>query len=157
MTAGLINRLYRVKKNECPLNVFNDLSAFKLYLFDTGLLKHMAGIPNEMIILDKGFQFKGSLAENFVLQQLRTTTINDPKYFTFDERYEIDFMFQDQSGNIIPVEVKSGESVSSASFNTYNKDFKPKRRVRYSLLSYRMDGNVVNIPLYLVGKTLDLI
>jgi hypothetical protein len=157
VTAGLVSRLYRAKKNECPLKVFNDLSAFKLYVFDTGLLKHIASIPNEMITLDKAFQFKGALTENFVLQQLKTTIFNDPKYFTFDERYEIDFLLQDQSGNIIPVEVKSSENVSSASLNTYNKNFNPKLRIRYSALGYRKDGNIVNIPLYLIGKTAELI
>jgi len=157
VTAGLVNRLYRTKKNECPLSVFDDLSAFKLYVFDTGLLKSIANIPNEMITLDKAFQFKGALAENFVLQQLKTTQFNNPKYFTFDNRYEIDFLLQDQSGNIIPVEVKSGENVSSASLNSYNNKFKPNIRIRYSAHSYKKDGNIVNIPLYLIGKTADLI
>ncbi|MCL2521387.1 MAG: AAA family ATPase [Erysipelotrichales bacterium] len=157
VTSGLVNRLYRAKKNECPLKVFADLSAFKLYVFDTGLLKHIANVPNEMITLDNSFQFKGALAENFVLQQLKAIQFNNLKYFTFENRYEIDFLIQDQNGNIIPVEVKSSENVSSVSFNSYNKKFNPDLRIRYSALSYKKDENLINIPFYLIGKTIEII
>jgi predicted AAA+ superfamily ATPase len=156
VTAGIINRLYLTKKNEMPIKAFENLAAFKLYLFDTGLLKYMAGLPNEPIILNKDFQFKGSLTENFVLQELKTALSSEAKYFNFD-RYEIDFLLQDSHGDVIPVEVKAGKNTSSASFNAYNERYKPKRRIRYSMLNYKRDGNLVNIPLYLIGKTADLI
>lgn len=156
VTAGIINRLYLTKKNEMPIKVFEDLSAFKLYLFDTGLLKYMAEIPNEQIILNKDFQFKGALAENFTLQELKTAIPYEPKYFTFD-RYETDFLIQDSRGEIIPIEVKSGVRTSSASFNAYNEKYKPKLRIRYSALNYKRDGNIINIPFYLIGKTASLI
>jgi predicted AAA+ superfamily ATPase len=156
VTAGIINRLYAAKKNEMPLKAYDDLSAFKLYLFDTGLLKHMAGIPDEQIILNKDFSFKGALTENFVLQELKTALQSEPKYFPFD-RYEIDFLLQDRHGDIIPIEVKAGGSVSSPSFNAYNEKYKPRLRIRYSTLGYKRDGNLVNIPLYLIGKTAELI
>ncbi|MDR1697889.1 MAG: ATP-binding protein [Erysipelotrichaceae bacterium] len=156
VTAGIVNRLYLTRKNESPLNGFTDLSSFKLYLFDTGLLKAMADIPNEQIVLNKDYQFKGSLTENYVLQQLKTILSSEPKYFTF-EKYEIDFMIQDKSGNIIPLEVKAKNSVSSVSLNAYNKRFVPKLRIRYSMLNYKKDENMINIPLYLIGKTTELI
>ena len=156
VTAGIINRLHCVRKNEMPLKAFDDLSAFKLYLFDTGLLKYMAGIPDEQIILNKNFQFKGAFTENFVLQELMLAFSQTPRYFAFD-RHEIDFLIQDRRGEIIPVEVKAGSSVSSASFNAYNEKYKPETRIRYSLLNYKRDGNMVNIPLYLIGKTASLI
>ena len=156
VTAGVVHRLYLTQKNEMPIKAFEDLSAFKLYLFDTGLLKHMAGIPNAQIILNSDFQFKGALAENFVLQELKALLSYEPKYFTFD-RYEIDFVIQDLHGDIIPIEVKSGESVSSTSLNAYNSKYSPKLRIRYSMLNLKRDGNLINIPLYLVGKTASLI
>lgn len=157
VTAGLIHRVYRTKKNEHPLKVFNDLGSFKLYFFDTGLIRHISNVANEAIMLDKDFQFKGALTENYVLQQLKSTEFNEPQYFTFAERYEIDFLVQDSHGDIIPIEVKSGESVSSASFNVYSKTYAPKKQVRFSLLPFRKDGDFVNIPLYLAGKISELI
>ena len=156
VTAGIVNRLYLAKKNQSPLKAFTDLSAFKLYLFDTGLLKYMAEIPNEQIILNGDFQFKGALTENYVMRELKAAFRTEAKYFMFD-RYEIDFVIQDSHGDIIPIEVKSGSNVSSASFNAYNERFQPGRRIRYSMLNYRRDGNITNIPLYLAGKTAELI
>ena len=155
-TAGIINRLFLTKKNEMPLKAFDDFSSFKLFLFDTGLLKHMAEIPNEQIILNKNFQFKGALTENFVLQELKVAIPTEAKYFKFD-RYEIDFLIQDSHGNILPIEVKANTNTSSASFNVYNCKFAPELRIRYSLLNYNRDGNIINIPLYLIGKTTELI
>ena len=157
VTAGLVNRIYRATKNESPLKSFRDLSGFKLYYFDTGLLASMAEVESEQIILNKSYQFKGSLTENYVLQQLSNLPWRTPAYYTFDDRYEIDFLVQDKHGDIIPIETKAGESVSSTSFNAYNKKYNPKVRIRYSLLEYKKDNNVINIPLYLVGKTLELI
>ena len=71
VAAGMLNRVYNVSKIEHPLPAFDKLNHFKLFVFDTGLLKHMAGIDNRAILLKTDYQFKGPLTENFVLQQLR--------------------------------------------------------------------------------------
>ncbi len=71
VSARIVNRVYNTSKLEHPLPAFDKLEHFKLFLFDTGLLKHMAGIDNSAILLRNNFQFKGPLTENYVLQQLR--------------------------------------------------------------------------------------
>ena len=70
LSASMLNRIYNVSKMEPPLSAFDRLDQFKLFLFDTGLLKHMAGIDNSAILLKADYQFKGPLTENYVLQQL---------------------------------------------------------------------------------------
>lgn len=80
----------------------------------TGLLKHMAGISNEAILLKSDYQFKGALTENYVLQQIQGQFDTKPHYFAPTATSEIDFVVQNGL-QIIPIEVKSGESVSSAS------------------------------------------
>lgn len=67
VSAGMLNRVYNVSKPEHPLAAFEQLSAFKLYMFDTGLLKQMAGLDNAAILLEGNHQFKGALSENYVL------------------------------------------------------------------------------------------
>jgi len=62
VSAGMLNRVYNVSKPEHPLKAFDQLSHFKLFLFDTGLLKHMAGIDNAAILLKSDYQFKGPVA-----------------------------------------------------------------------------------------------
>lgn len=155
VSAGMLNRVYNVSKMEHPLSAFDKLDQFKLFVFDTGLLKHMAGIDNAAILLKTDYQFKGPLTENYVLQQLRGQFEVEPRYYS-DKNSEIDFVLQ--SGmEIIPVEAKGGEDKSAPSFKKYVADHKPEHAFRFSKRGYRKDGDFTNLPLYLARKTRDLL
>lgn len=156
ISAGMLNRIYNVSKPEHPLPAFEQLSHFKLFVFDTGLLKHMAGIDNSAILLKSDYQFKGALTENYVLQQLKEVFDTEPRYFTDGHNSEIDFVLQ-CGMDIIPVEVKAGEEKSAPSFKKYIEKYNPKVAIRYSKNGYLKNGEITNIPLYLVGKTRELI
>ena len=155
VSAGMLNRVYNVSKMEHPLSAFDKLDQFKLFLFDTGLLKHMAGIDNSAILLKKDYQFKGPLAENYVLQQLRGQFDVEPRYYS-DKNSEIDFILQ-YGTEIVPVEAKGGEDKSAPSFKKYISDHQPKHALRYSKRGCRKDGNITNLPLYLARKTKELL
>jgi len=155
ISAGIINRVYNVSKPEHPLRAFDQMNYFKLFLFDTGLLKYMAGVDNAAILLKSDYQFKGALTENYVLQQLRGQFSVDPRFF-IEGRSEIDFLLQNKT-EIIPVEVKAGEDRKAASFKAYIKNRQPQTAIRFSKRGYVKDGSITNIPLYLVGLTNSLI
>lgn len=155
VSAGMLNRVYNVSKMEHPLSAFDKLDQFKLFLFDTGLLKHMAGIDNSAILLKTDYQFKGPLTENYVLQQLRGQFEVEPRYYS-DKSSEIDFILQNGT-EIIPVEAKGGEDKSAPSFKRYIADHHPEHALRFSKRGYRKDGEITNIPLYLAGKTRKLL
>ena len=155
VSAGILNRVYNVAKMEHPLSVYDRLEQFKLFVFDTGLLKSMAGIDNAAILLNKDYQFKGPLTENFVLQQLRGQFLVDARYFS-SRNGEIDFVLQHGS-EIIPIEVKAGEDKSASSFKKYVMENKPKYAIRYSRRPYKKDGEFTNLPLYLASKTAGLL
>ena len=155
VSAGMLNRIYNVSKLEHPLSAFDKLDQFKLFLFDTGLLKQMAGIDNSAILLKSTYQFKGQLTENYVLQQLRGQFDVMPRYFS-SRNGEIDFVLQ-YGMDIIPVETKGGEDKSALTFKKYVADNHPQYAVKFSKMGYRKDGNITNIPLYLVGKTKELL
>lgn len=155
VSAGMLNRVYNVSKMEHPLAAFDKLDQFKLFLFDTGLLKHMAGIDNSAILLKADYQFKGPLTENYCLQQLRGQFEIEPRYFS-DKNKEIDFALQCGT-EIIPVEVKGGEDKSAPSFKKYLAERQPEHAVRFSKRNYRKDGAITNLPLYLVRKTSELL
>ena len=155
VSAGMLNRVYNVSKTEHPLSAFDKLDQFKLFLFDTGLLKHMAGIDNSAILLKKDFQFKGPLTENYVLQQLRGQFEVEPRYFS-DKNNEIDFLLQ-YGTEIVPVEVKAGENKLAPSFKRYIASHHPEYALQFSKRSYRKDGAITNLPLYLACKTRDLL
>ncbi|MCD8107805.1 MAG: ATP-binding protein [Oscillospiraceae bacterium] len=150
VSAGMLNRLYNVSKMEHPLSAFDKLDQFKLFVFDTGLLKHMAGIDNSAILLKSDYQFKGALTENYVLQQLKGQFEVEPRYYS-DKSSEIDFVIQNGT-EIIPVEVKAGEDKSAPSFKKYVADQKPEHAIRFSKRNLRTDGGITNLPLYLAGK-----
>ena len=155
VSAGIINRVYNVSKPEHPLAAFDKLNQFKLFLFDTGLLKHMAGIDNSAILLKNDYQFKGPLTENYLLQQLRGQFDVEPRYYS-TKNSEIDFILQ-EGMEIIPVEAKAGENKSAASFKKYISEHDPKVAMRYSKRGYRKDGKITNVPLYLAGRTRELL
>lgn len=155
VSAGMLNRVYNVSKMEHPLSAFDKLDQFKLFVFDTGLLKHMAGIDNSAILLKSSYQFKGALTENYILQQLRGQFEIAPRYYS-DKNSEIDFVLQNGT-DIIPVEVKAGEDKSAPSFKRYVAENHPAAALRFSKRGYRKDGDITNLPLYLVCKTRDLL
>lgn len=155
VSAGMLIRVYNVSKMEHPLSAFDKLDQFKLFMFDTGLLKYMAGIDNSAILLKTDYQFKGPLTENFVLQQLRGQFEVDARYFS-NKNSEIDFVIQ-YGTEIIPVEAKGGEDKSAPSFKKYVADKQPQYALRFSKRGYRKDGSITNLPLYLARKTKELL
>ncbi len=149
VSAGMINRVYNISKPEHPIAAFDKLDCFKLYLFDTGLLKYKAGIDNSSILLKTDYQFKGALVENFVLQQLKEKFEILPRYYA--TRFgEIDFVVQNGS-NIVPIEVKAGNNKSATTFKKYIKEKNPDIAIRFSEMNYVTDGKITNIPLYLAN------
>lgn len=155
VSAGMLIRVYNISKPEHPLNAFEKQDQFKLFLFDTGLLKTMAGIDNSAILLKNDYQFKGALTENYVLQQFRGKFEVEPVYFS-TKTGELDFMLQNGT-EIIPVEVKGGEDKSAPAFKRYISENHPEHALRYSKRGYRKDGEITNLPLYLAGKTAELL
>ena len=155
VSAGMLNRVYNVSKMEHPLSAFDKLDQFKLFVFDTGLLKHMAGIDNAAILLKSDYQFKGPLTENYVLQQLHGQFDVEPRYYS-NKNVEIDFVLQNGM-EIIPIEAKGNEDKSAPSFKRYIADHKPTHAFRFSKRGYRKDGDFTNLPLYLARKTKELL
>lgn len=155
VSAGMINRLYNVSKPEHPLPAYDKLDSFKLFLFDTALLKKMAGIDNSAILLTSDYQFKGQLAENYVLQQIKGMFNVEPRYYAHRET-EIDFIVQ--SGiDIVPLEVKAGEDKSARSFKYFIRTQESARAIRISRRNYLESEGIINLPLYLVPRMKEFI
>lgn len=155
VSAGMVNRIYNVSKAEHPLSAFDRLDQFKLFLFDTGLLKSMSGLDNSAILLKYDYQFKGPLTENYVLQQLKGQFSAEPRYYA-DKSGELDFIIQNGT-EIIPVEVKGGEDKSAPSFKRYVSANQPENAIRFSKRNYIKNGLITNVPLYLAPKLKELL
>ena len=148
--ANLIYKIYNVNKTDFPLKAYNDLSAFKIYMNDVGLLRRMSNLDSKIVVEgNKLFEeFKGALTENYVLNTLNIILDTVPNYFTFD-RYEIDFLIQ-YKNEIIPIEVKANKSTNNHSLTKYNQKFNNNISIRFSMNNLSKDGKVINIPLFLI-------
>jgi predicted AAA+ superfamily ATPase len=149
--AGLFNRIHNVQRIEMPLRAYAELSQFKLFLHDTGLLCRLSGVNPADIALGNDYPFKGKIAENYVLQQLTGKTDIEPFYFMDDHCREIDFIVQSKNG-IIPIEVKSGDNVQSISLSNYVKKRSPEKAIRFSEKNSGNSGGILSIPLYMACK-----
>lgn len=148
--ANLIYKIYNVTKTDFPLKAYNDLSAFKIYMNDVGLLRKMSNLDSKIVVEgDKLFEeFKGAFTENYVLNMLTSTLNLVPNYYTFD-RNEIDFIIQ-YKNNIVPIEVKANKSTNNTSLTKYNEKFNNELSVRFSMNNLSKDGKILNIPLFLI-------
>ena len=159
--AGLVRKTARTKGPAIPLSANDDESAFKLYCLDVGLLRALAGVPASAFG-DTGelfSQFKGGFAESYAAQALASQLAQPPRYWTNEKpRHEVDFVAQ-LGSDVVPIEVKSGEVVHSASLRYYARKYPEATplRARISLRSLQRDDDLLNIPLALADQTARLI
>lgn len=156
--AGLISKVHKVTKPNIPLKSYADISNFKLYMLDVGLLTSLSNLsPKAYTDSYQLFtEYKGAFIENYVSQALHRQLQYAPHYWTSDGRAEIDFMIQ-RNERIIPIEVKSDKSLKSKSLGVYHNKYQPKLRVRCSTFNLRRDGNLLNVPLFMADKLLQII
>lgn len=156
--AGLVHRVSAVEVARLPLSAYKKSNAFKLYLNDVGLLARKFMIEPQIVLKgDKLFtEFKGVMAENYVLQSLVRQFGNEQYYWTSGNKAEVEFVLQ-REGELIPIEVKADKNVTAKSLSFYRKTYQPKQSVRLSLLNMQRDDDLLNLPLYLIDKLGDLL
>lgn len=148
--AGLIYRVFNITKPGLPLNAYQDLSAFKVYAFDCGILRRLARLSPEIILNSHaGYtEFKGALTENAILQALIPQSDGLPFYWSSDNKAEVDFILQ-ASTEVIPVEVKAEGRVSGRSLSVYAAKYNPSLKIRFTTNNLKMEQGLINIPHYL--------
>lgn len=154
--CGLVHKVTRAKKPGMPLIAYMEMSAFKLYLADIGLLGAMSDLPVQALVDGSRIfvEFKGALTEQYVLQQLVSETEFTPYYFSADNsRMEVDFLFQNGI-QIVPLEVKAEENLRAKSLRLYCEKYNPELAVRTSMSDYRRQDWMTNVPLYLLPSFL---
>ena len=155
--ARLVHKVYRSTAPGLPMSAYDDLSAFKIYLADVGLLRRLAQLaPTAFGEGNRLFtEFKGALTENYVLQTLVTQFEVMPRYWSQNNPpYEVDFLIQ-RENDIFPIEVKSAANTTSRSLKKFKERFPDqiKLRIRFSLDNLKLDGDILNIPLFMADHT----
>jgi len=147
--AGIIHKCIRAKEGKIPLTAYAENESFKVYMMDTGLLCSKFGVSANVVLNSTPAfdRFKGALAENYICQGLATNGFT-PFYWSSPGKAELDFVFQDRSGNIIPLECKSADNVKSKSLKLYMSLYKPEYAIRVSAKNFGFENGIKSIPLY---------
>ena len=149
--AGLVTKVYCSERPGIPLTAYDDLTAFKVYLPDVGVLRRLSLL--DPVAFSEGnrmfTEFKGALTENYILSGLTGQFEPIPRYWRSGNKAEVDFLIQYRN-QVIPVEVKSDENIRSKSLAYYKKEYTPGLSVRFSLRNLKKDEGLINIPLFMV-------
>lgn len=150
INSGLVYRVNKITKPDLPITAYEDFNSFKLFVLDVGLLGAMTDLQADTIIDGNRIfeEFKGAIAEQYVLQQFKT--IKDlPVFYWSNEtsRAEIDFVIQIKS-DVVPVEVKAERNLQAKSLKVYMEKFKPNYAIRTSMADYKKTDNLIDLPLY---------
>ena len=153
LDAGIIYKISRVRKPGLPLKFSEDFSGFKLFLLDHGLMGAMVDAPvADLLIKENPFEeFKGTFTEQYVLEQLIAEGIPVFYFDSDSSKLELDFLIQIGS-RLIPVEVKAEENLQSKSLRQFKLNCPDSLPVRVSMTDYREQENLINLPLYAVGR-----
>ncbi|MCI9063819.1 MAG: ATP-binding protein [Clostridia bacterium] len=147
--SGIVNKVYKAVA-ELPLEMYKDLTSFKLYMSDVGLFVNKARYPLYQIDLSEQLTMisMGPLTEHYVANELR---INGYKtyYWESNGKAELDFIIQKDT-DIIPIEVKTSIHTKSRSLDLYMKTYNPKYAVRISEKNFGFENNIKSVPLYAV-------
>jgi len=156
--SGLVYQVKLISKPGIPLLAYDDLSAFKLYALDVGLMRKMAKLSSTAYTEGHRLftEFKGAIIENFILQSLVSQFDDMPRYWNSGNTAEVDFVIQHEN-EIIPSEVKSDENIKSRSLQLYHQKFNPKLRIRYSLKNLSYQDGLLNIPHFMADYTKEII
>ena len=147
--AGIIHKCARVSEGKIPLSAYADNDSFKVYMMDTGLLCSKFGIAANVIINGAyAFEgYKGALAENYICQCLVNNGFA-PFYWSSPGKAELDFVFQDSQGRVLPLEGKSADNVKSKSLKQFVCLYEPEYAIRVSAKNFGYENNIKSIPLY---------
>lgn len=152
VASGLVYKVPKCTKPALPLDVYEDLSSFKLYMLDVGLLGAMVNTePVQVLINNNVFvEYKGGMTEQYVLQQMKSHGVS-PIYYhkTDDSRLELDFVIQ-YNAKLLPIEVKAEGNVRANSLTALLAKNPDLKAVRFSMLPYKEQGQLECLPLYAV-------
>lgn len=147
--AGLAYKMQRVNSAKMPLKFYEDANAFKLFMLDVGLMGAMAETSAQSMLVGNDIfsEYKGAFTELYVYTQLKTLNLSLYYHSVDNSTIEIDFLTQ-WHDKVVPIEVKAEVNVKSKSLHTFINANPELKGIRYSMLPYKEQEWMTNIPLY---------
>jgi len=147
--AGIVLKCWRLGTANVPAEAYRDLSAFKLYMGDVGLLAAKAGVAQRSILANENNTFSGAMVENYVAQQLKSLGYRLYYWAPSDSMAELDFLVE-IDGRIIPIECKGGVHNRSRSLGIFCRKYTSVKAIRFSADNFYNTNNVECLPLYAI-------
>ncbi|MDR1688721.1 MAG: DUF4143 domain-containing protein [Clostridiales bacterium] len=146
--AGIVLKCVKLEHAFMPISVYQDISSFKIYMSDVGLLTMKSGISQQAVMSAGELEntFLGAITENYVAQVFAAKHYG-LYYWATDGQAEVDFILQ-KDGDIIPVEVKTGKRTKSKSLAIFAEKYKPAYIIRISSKNFGFENNIKSVPLY---------
>lgn len=148
VASGVVLKCVKCEHGLMPPMAYQDLSSFKLYMSDVGLLSAQAGITLQSLARPELHQFFGALTENYVAAALAAKDF-DLHYWESKSKAEVDFLIV-INGSVVPVEVKAAENNRSRSLSVYRDRYKPQMAVRVSSRNFGFENGIKSVPLYAI-------
>ncbi|MCI5510741.1 MAG: ATP-binding protein [Eubacterium sp.] len=146
--AGIVNKCVKCTQGFMPPSAFLDLTAFKLYYSDTGIMSARTGMNLERLLGNEADHFRGIFAENYVACALRSNGY-ELLYWGSEGSAEVDFLII-KDNHVIPVECKAGDHVKAKSLKVYREKYHPIYSIRISTRNFGMVDQIKSVPLYAV-------
>ena len=146
--AGIAIKCQKTNHGFMPVSAYADLSDFKLYMNDAGMLTMKSGMATQTILssIEEDNMFLGMISENYVAQALVCNGFS-LFYWKNENTAELDFVVQ-IGGKVIPLEVKKGKHTKSTSFNIFLNRYKCPYGIRISGKNFGFENNIRSVPLY---------
>lgn len=156
--AGLIHLCRAVSRAAVPLAHYADENCFKVYALDVGLLGAMAATPLDVLVRGERLfnEYEGAFVESYVAQQLVCHGGDLHYWRSKGGRAELDFLLEHEA-QVVPLEVKAGVNPRSKSLRSFDQQFTPAILARTTLLNFKRDDKICNVPLYAVSELRRLI
>lgn len=148
LNSGIVLKCDKCEQGLMPPSAYKDLSSFKLYMNDVGLLSSKTGLTLKSLNSGSAYQYLGALTENYVASQLCSLGY-ELIYWESKGKAEVDFLIV-KDGSIIPIEVKAKHNVKSKSLSQFINQYKPEYTIRISEKNFGYDNGIKSIPLFAI-------
>lgn len=146
--SGIVLQCTKCEQGYMPPNAYRDLSSFKLYFSDIGLLFRKSNMRMEAIANGEHNLFTGALIENYIACELKSNGY-ELLYWASENTAEVDFIIVKDDA-VIPIESKAGTHVKAKSLMIYHDKYHPPYAIRISERNFGMQNGIKAVPLYAV-------
>ena len=144
--SGIVHKCTKCTDGRLPLAAYQDLSSFKLYYSDMGIMSARLGMTIGIFLGAESERFRGIYAENYLACMLAAKGY-ELFYWESEGIAEVDFLIVKED-YLVPVECKAGEHVKARSLRQYIDRYHPTYAIRVSGRNFGLVNGIKAVPLY---------